>query len=60
MAKIFLCACCSETFETTWTDAEAWAEADRLHGEIPPEEVVVVCDRCHRMMAAFYGLPLDD
>lgn len=44
--KTYKCAVCQETFESAWTDEDAWKESKELWGDLPPESLVVICDDC--------------
>ena len=57
-AETYACAACGETFEKAWTDDEAKAEAKELWGDIPEDQMVIICDDCHkRGMARLRGMP---
>lgn len=46
MSQKFLCAACGETFESDKPDEEALAESKLLWGDLPPNDLVVICDDC--------------
>lgn len=53
MTDEYTCDNCGRTFEKTWSDDDALAEATELFGEIPPEERAIVCDDCWREIMAW-------
>ena len=42
----FICAICKKTYEKGQSDAEARKESLDIFGEIPKEEMAVICDDC--------------
>jgi hypothetical protein len=44
----YQCSDCKKTYQTTWTDEEALAEAAMIFGDVPKEKLTVVCDECYR------------
>lgn len=42
----YKCAMCGGVFEKGWTDEEAMKESKEIWGEIPEEDLVVICDDC--------------
>lgn len=50
--RTYTCDRCGGTFETDRSDEDAMEEALRLFGEIPPDQIAVVCTDCHRRMMA--------
>ncbi len=46
MAKDYKCSLCGGVFETTVSDEEAMAESRAIFGDVPPEQLDVVCDDC--------------
>ena len=48
MSNTFKCAICRQTFRKTRSDQEALVETRRHFGEVPPEDLEVVCDDCYR------------
>lgn len=46
MSNSYQCGKCGGTFEKDWTDEEARQETKRLWGDLPEEDLVVVCDDC--------------
>ena len=50
----FTCAACKGTYRSSWTDAEADREFEKLHGHKPvPADVVRICDSCHAKLQAW-------
>ncbi len=49
----YTCALCHGEFESDWSEKEALAEKQNLWGDIPINEMEVVCDDCFKMI----GLP---
>jgi hypothetical protein len=54
MAETFTCAMCSEVFNKGWTEEEALAEKKNKFGDMPIEDMDVVCEDCYREIM---GLP---
>ena len=49
MGKTYTCAACGGVFESDWSDEDAAMEAKTLWGDMPADEMVVICDDCfHR------------
>lgn len=46
----FTCAACGGTFPKARSDEEAKAESEENFGEIPEEEVSVICGDCYEIM----------
>jgi hypothetical protein len=46
----FRCGVCLRVFEFEWSDEEALAEMRERFGDVPPEEQVVLCDDCFRIV----------
>ncbi len=46
----YKCAACGEVFEKGVSDEEALQEKEELWGEIPLEQMVLVCDDCWKKM----------
>jgi hypothetical protein len=44
----YRCACCGQTFEKGWSDAEAQAEAAQAFGVTTTENCALVCDDCYQ------------
>lgn len=42
----YQCAACGKEFVSPWTEEEALAEAKQLWGDVPKEQMVVICDDC--------------
>lgn len=53
--RIVTCAECGFTFEPSWSDEEAKAEAARNYPGLRPEEAAVVCDNCFKEITARRG-----
>ena len=51
MSREYTCAACHQTYEKTWSDAEAMQESVELFGVWPAEELEVVCDDCFKKMS---------
>jgi DNA-directed RNA polymerase subunit RPC12/RpoP len=52
-AKQYQCAQCGGIFDFGWTDEEAKAEmAANGWGEMPPEDMAIVCDDCYNGIMA--------
>jgi hypothetical protein len=45
-ADDFTCALCGETFARGWSEEEAAEESRLLFGDLPPDDLAVVCDDC--------------
>lgn len=52
VADTFTCAQCHETFARSWTDAEAMMECKAIFGDVPREDLVMVCDDCYQQLMA--------
>ena len=50
MTHSYTCDECHETFETTWTDEEALAEAKENFPTLAPRARALVCDECYKKM----------
>ena len=50
--KSYTCAACGAAFEKSRPDEEALAEAHELFGDMPKEELAVVCNDCWRKLMA--------
>lgn len=50
----YRCGCCGGTFAAERDDDEALTECEIREGELPPDELEVVCDDCFRKVM---GLP---
>ena len=46
MSNLYRCASCREEFEKGRSDEEAMQESVALFGELPPEQLAIVCDDC--------------
>lgn len=46
--ETFVCAVCGEAYDKARTDAEALAELHRDYGDVPLDQVAMVCDDCYR------------
>jgi rubredoxin len=44
--ETYTCALCGGVFEKGQSDEEALAESRAYFGDVPPEELAVVCDDC--------------
>lgn len=51
----FTCESCHRTFERGRPDDEATTESKTLWGDLPKEELAVVCDDCFRALRAARG-----
>ena len=51
MDNTFQCHLCRETFGKAWTDEEALEELNRDFPGYKPEECVILCDDCHKLVA---------
>lgn len=49
----FTCECCGGTFDTGWTDEERDAEAKRNFPDLEPDDRLLVCDDCYKLIMAF-------
>lgn len=50
MTETFTCAHCGWTGEKGWSDEEAEAEAAQNFGDLEPDDRVLICDDCYRVM----------
>ncbi len=48
MSDTFKCAMCGLTFRKARPDQEALEETRRNFGDVPPEDLEVVCDDCYK------------
>lgn len=48
--EVYVCMACNQEQEKGWTDDEAMEESKQLFGELPTEELAIVCDDCFRAM----------
>jgi hypothetical protein len=53
--KTYTCAACEGVFDYGWTEEEALAEKEENFGDMPTEEMAVVCDDCYRKMFGKWG-----
>lgn len=53
-ADTFTCEACGGTFPKAWSDAEALAESREILGEIPPDQVAVICDECYKAAGSVF------
>ncbi len=44
----YQCASCNNIYEKGWSDEEAEAEMKDLWGNLPKEEMAIVCDDCFK------------
>lgn len=49
-SKKFICAECNGEFIKGRSDEEALAEKEMLYGDLPIEEMVVVCENCYNAL----------
>lgn len=42
----FTCDMCAGTYEMAWSDDEARAESKRVFGDVPEDDLAVICDNC--------------
>ena len=42
----YKCSMCKNVYEKGWEDEEAKKEAKEIWGDIPTEEMCVICDDC--------------
>lgn len=44
--RSFTCALCGATFRSDWSEEEALADCCRFFGDLPMQDLDVVCDAC--------------
>lgn len=42
----YTCSLCKEKFEKGWSDEEAMQESKEIFGNLPPQDLAVICDDC--------------
>lgn len=52
---MYTCRLCGATFESTWSDDDAWAEAVRQFPGITPQDAAVVCEDCFVELQGWFG-----
>lgn len=52
MNSTFTCADCGGVFDMAWSDEEARAESKEQWGDIPSDDLAVVCDDCYQALMA--------
>jgi len=55
VSKTYTCAACEGVFDYGWTEEEALAEKEENFGDMPTEEMAVVCDDCYNKMFGKWG-----
>lgn len=50
MSNQFTCADCGETFDKGRSDEEALKESKEIWGEIPQEDMEIICEDCYQKM----------
>lgn len=48
--EMFVCEMCGEKFAKAISDAEALEETHQIFGDVPKEELAVVCDDCFKKL----------
>jgi hypothetical protein len=47
--ETFTCELCKGKFEKAWDDKEAMQESIELWGNVPPQDLAMICDDCFYM-----------
>lgn len=47
------CECCHEVFRRITPEAEAMAESKEIFGNVPKDELALVCDDCFKKLMKF-------
>jgi len=58
MSDTYTCAACDGVFSFDWTEEEALAEKEKNWGDMPIEDMAIVCDDCYREMMGL--APVDE
>ena len=53
----YACECCGNSFESTWSDADARAEKERVFPDVPFSACAIVCDDCYQKIMAAVPQP---
>jgi len=55
MVKVneFTCENCGGTFPYAWSDSDAMEEAKENFGDVPKDELSIVCDDCYKEIMAW-------
>jgi DNA-directed RNA polymerase subunit RPC12/RpoP len=54
----YKCASCGEIFEKGWSDEESMEETKKNFGDVPENELEVICDDCYKKITV--EIPISD